>query len=598
MSSWQGPQRPRRVGGSRLLTLLVLAAAIVPAATGLAPGRAWAVPPDVLDERALAIASPSLVYLETVYTGYIRDKQTNQPVLASPVTYNRRCSGFVVNPDGHVVTTRICVAPPDQTILQQALYVTGFVLVGEHQLGQSQIDSWVAARMNTTVFTGLTDNSKPDTQLFGQLNLATGAITAAPAIHGSVVKVSEPNNVALVKLAQGNLPAVQLADDGTIPAGTQVTALGFDTTDADPRIGTYTPEATSAQVVGSAKDGTSTYYRLSQNLGTYVHGGMAIDASGHIVGILNEDPTLPNNTNRAVYPASVVSSLLSSAGVSNTLGQSDKLYRSGLDAYFGGQYSTASSDLGRVAKAVPSNRTASVYRQYAVDRQAIEGDSSGLGTWFKPAVTGVGGGLLGALIVALVMTAGNRRRRAAAEHNWNPYAPPPPAYRQTGPQTATPAVQQQQPVPPQHMPPQQALPQAESAWSLVPSRYDLDPFAPTTQQQAPQQQVPPQQASQAQVPPQQQLQPQPVIPHQPQAAERDGGQNAEWNVVWPAPNEVPATIQTPTNQAPVAPEPAPPVVAEQPDPAPGQAPGSGPPEPGPDEGNRPRSPWAAPPTQP
>jgi hypothetical protein len=651
MPLWRVSTRPLRAGVARLLMLLVLSASVVPAIAGLAPGRAGAVPPDVLDERALAIASPSLVYLETVNTGYIRDKQTNQPVLASPVTYNRRCSGFVVNPDGHVATTRICVSPPAETILQQVLYVAGFALIGEHQLDQAQLDSWVTDRMSTTVFTGVTDDSKPEAQLYGQLNVATGAITSSPAIHGTVVKVSEPNNVALVKLDQGNLPAVALADDGTLATGTQVTALGFDTTDADPRVGTYTAAATPVQIVGSGKDDTATYYRLNQTLGTYVHGGMAIDATGHVVGMLNEDPTLPNNANRAIYPASVVTALLADAGVHNTLGASDKRFRSGLDAYFGGQYSTAISDLGQVAKAVPTNRIAPIYRQYATDRKTIEGDSSGLGSWFKPAVAGVGGGLLGAFIVALVMMAGRNRRRAAA-NNWDPYAPPPTIYRAPGPEVPA-TVTPPQTMAPQTMPPQTMAsqtmaaqtmapqpvspsPTAESAWPLFPSRYaqyDVDPFAATsqpvpqqqpapeqpapTQQPAPNQPAPDQQSmapdqqpmapdQQSMAPDQQPMAQQPHVPHQPQAADRDASPDAPWNVVWPVPTQVPTTVQVPA-AAPVsgdAPGVEAPVSAEGPGPATGRGSVDWHNRPGPgggnesDDGAGSRSPWAVPPTQP
>jgi Trypsin-like peptidase domain len=407
-----------------LLAGLVLLATAGPAGALLAPGRAVAVPQYTLEERAAAIASPSLVYLETIYTGQVRDKQTLQPLVASPVNYHRRCSGFVVNSNGHVVTTRSCVSPPNATIHQQMLYDAGGALIAQKKLEKAQLDSWVKASLDTTVVTGSTESSAPEKQLLGQLNIAVGAKKDAPATPGSVVKESDPNdgNIAVVKLERDNLPAVEIHASSTPATGTQVVALGFNTDDSDQRVGTYTSSSRLVQVVGEDKRGTATYYRTNEKLDTYFQGGMAVDTSGRVVGIVDSDPNLPNRPTRAVYSISTVTAVLNAAGVPNVLGEADKLYRSGLDAYFTGRYATAISQLDRTTKAVPANQVAQVYRQHAIDRQKIEGEPPAAApSWLVPTIAGAGGAVLATLIVLLVMLLRGRARHRAAPDPASPY---------------------------------------------------------------------------------------------------------------------------------------------------------------------------------
>lgn len=268
--------------------------------------------------------------------------------------------------------------------------------------------------------------------MFAQLNIATGATTDKPAIPATVVKSSDANDgdVSVVKLGQGNLSGAELATNVQLATGLQLTVLGFNTTDSDPRIGRYTLESQSVRVVESGKLRSATFYRLNKTVDIYHRGGMVIDTTGRVVGIVDADPDLTNNQNRIVYPVSTIMAVLKAAGVHNTLGDSDKLFRAGLDAYFNGRYKTAIGDLDEVAKAVPTNLIAPQYRQNAVDRQKIEGDtSSGMPGWLVAVIAAVGGALFAtaALTVALRARSRRRSRRRQQETEWEPRYPLSPA---------------------------------------------------------------------------------------------------------------------------------------------------------------------------
>lgn len=432
---------------ARRLTWLV--PPLVVAATALGGAPVQAAPAFSLDERATAIASPSLVYLETLYSGYLRDKTTDAPLLASPVTYSRRCSGFVVNPNGYVVTTRVCVAPPAETILQQVLYVAGFREVGEGKLDRANLAAWVNAAMATTVFTGQNEGSNPDVVLVGQLNVATAGTTDPPAVPGKVVTSDEPadGNVAVVKLDQANLPAVEL-HNAALDQGASVLTIGFDTTDTDPLTGTYTAQTKTVKVVGTGTRGSAPFYKIDTKLGIYEHGGMALDPDGKVVGMVDEDPASQNNENRVVMKVDSIDALLSKAGVKNTLGANDQRYRKGLDAYFTGDYATAVTLLDQTAKAVPANHVARTYQQYAVEHKRLQGNTTNVWSWLVPVLAGVAGAVLATVLVLVLM--GRRRRRPAAPVTYAPPPPPPPAPVPPAPQ---PQPVAQEPVAPVSAPP-------------------------------------------------------------------------------------------------------------------------------------------------
>jgi hypothetical protein len=406
--------------------------AVVGAAT-----PAIAAPSYTMTEFAAAIASPAVVYLETVYTGLVRDFKTNQPLIDSPITYNRRGSGFLINAAGDVVTSIDSVLPSDATVRQQMLAIVATKLVSSGKLDAAQHDTWVNSHMDTSVVTGPANGSKAAVKLFAQFNIAKGTLTGKPAVTGTVVGKSDSKNgdVALVKLDQANLPAVELAPEGPLATGTQLTVLGFDTPDADPRVGTYAVVSQAAQVVGEAKRDNATVYPIDKKLSGSFLGGLAVDANGRVVGVISNDPSGSANS-RAITPVSSITPVLGATGAQNALNDQDKLYRAGLLAYFGGNYRTAVSDLDQVAKAVPANHVAATYKQNALDRQRIEGSgSTGGTTWWIPAVAAVGGILL-TVAVGLPLVRLSRRRRRPDPNDWAPapsYAPGPQVPVQAGP---------------------------------------------------------------------------------------------------------------------------------------------------------------------
>jgi hypothetical protein len=407
----EAPQRPSPAWAG-VTTLVVLAlgiASVVFAIVSLNSGGRNA-PTYSVEERALAVASPSLVFIETTTAGYLRDQDSGIFLQSSPIVFTQRCSGFIVSSQGHVLTNGSCVKPPERLARERALYAYGQSLVDEDELFADELDYFVESEMETTVFTGADVTSEPESQVYAQLNVATGDLTGSPAIPGQILQVLDvqSGDLALIKLEQENLPAVELSASTTLDSGASLFIAGYENSGDDV---TYIPRTKSVKVIGEVNRDSAVAYRLSDDVGFTSHGGLAVNTNGRVVGVLDNDPTRPDDANRAVVPLSVVNALLEQAGVTNSLSESDKLYRAALDDYFNGRYSDAIAKFDEVVKSSPENSVAKDYRQQAADRRETEGEAS-TSEWLTRLLAGVGGAMTVGFVMTVVNVVRNRGIRS------------------------------------------------------------------------------------------------------------------------------------------------------------------------------------------
>lgn len=387
-----------------------------PVTEDLQPGiRPWTqAAPYSADERALAVAAPGLVFVEASFTGFVREAKTNVPLSRSAVTFKRRCTGFVINPEGQIITNGQCVQPSDDAARERALYTLGRILVEQKKLQSDALDQFVRSKLPNTRFTGVDPATPFTSEVFGQLNVAKGDLAASPAIPGRVVRTLGPDagDLALVKLAQGALPTVQLnAQAATLP-GSSLLVLAYNTEDTDFRAATYTQVSKSVRVTTVGNQGAVQTSRINDDIGIYSNGGVAIDHEGRVVGILGSD--LGNGANRVVVPSSTAVALLAEAGGTNSLSKADQQYRSGLDAFFSGENSEAIAQFDQVVEGSPANLLARVYRQSAADRGRLQGGSAGSGRLASALVGGMGGALSVGLVALVVLIVRRRRDYAAS----------------------------------------------------------------------------------------------------------------------------------------------------------------------------------------
>ncbi|MEU0153524.1 trypsin-like peptidase domain-containing protein [Micromonospora fulviviridis] len=381
-----------------------------PVNPGLMPWSQF--PPSSPQERAVAVASPSLVFIEAVFTGYLRDRASKAPLRAAPIVFNRRCTGFVVKGDGYVLTSSSCVKPDEEFARRIALDGAARMMVREGKLTAAQVQGYITANLEKTLFTGVDPGTEPSSQLYAQLTEAKGGSTDDKAVPAKVVaaQTAANGNVALVKLDRSNLPAVELDPGAAVTESGKLLILGFGADDTDTRAATYLPRAAEVRIAGTGRRGAVSTWRLADDIGGTSYGGVAIDPAGRVIGMLDQDLARPDRANRVVLPPPAFTELLSRATVTPGLGDSDKLYREGLEAYFTGRLPAAVDRLAAVAEAAPENRMAEAYRQNAANRQQLEGDgpAADAPAWARWLLAGAGTALV--LVLALLVAALVRRR--------------------------------------------------------------------------------------------------------------------------------------------------------------------------------------------
>jgi hypothetical protein len=378
-----------------------------------------------LDERAAAIASPSLVFLEARVDGYLRLKATGQLVESKSVTVTHKCSGFVVSADGYVVTAGHCVQPSLDSLRGTAAYIVADDLVRDNKLTMAQRDGFIHDAMSNTDFVG-EGGAAPSVKVYGQLFVATSGLTSAPAAAARVVssQAVSRGDVALVKLAQHGLPVAELGT--AVPAvDSHVVQLAFGTNDA-PSATTlsYTVRSTGAITLGTYAGKNPPMYRMDSDLGNAADGGMVVDDTGQVVGMINED-TAKDTVNHLMSDVATIRKVIDAADVHNQQSAVDRDYAAGLDAYFAGRYSEAIKKFDGVLAASPGNKVVRSYRDQAQLRLSIEGDKGAGGAWLWIALAG--GGLVivvGLLVGVLALRRRARRRAGRLGFAVDPFAPP------------------------------------------------------------------------------------------------------------------------------------------------------------------------------
>ncbi|GAA3775193.1 hypothetical protein GCM10022225_73830 [Plantactinospora mayteni] len=396
--AWPSPRRILRTSGPALF-----AAALAGVAVNLAGPPATAAPGLAPNEPATAVAGRSTFYLEATFTGYLRYTEPGGKSRREPVTVHRRCSGVIVNPDGHAVTASGCVRPDERELLTDAGYALAQALAEAERLPADGLDGFVRSIAGTATFSGPRPGTKPSSALWGQLGVAQPGVTATPAVQATVAGPDPgavQGDLALVKLSRSDLSAIEVgAGDGPAP-GSDVLVLGYGPDEPDTGAGEYRQRARPVEV----GDRSGPERLAGDGLGPSFQGSPVLDADGRLRAILDSDPSAVDGRSRQLVPATDVAELLAEAGVANRLSEVDRAYRDGLRAYFAGQFSTAIRRFDDLLRLAPSHSSAQTYRERAQHRLAVDGDAvENSAEWLRY--------LLSAAVGVLLVVAAGRVRR-------------------------------------------------------------------------------------------------------------------------------------------------------------------------------------------
>ena len=394
-------------------------------------------------ERVRAYTQPSIVYIQTTWTGYVYDTY-NKLYLndGQPFTTGGNCTGFVLTDDGYIGTAGHCVNTPETG--EPALY---------RQAAQWALDSAYYQATDLTIedVLGFNDyvimdqsgrRAKPQMKVTVAWAESAGGVETSKGLPARVVKWQKfaQGDGAVLKVEEDGLNALPLSETD-IEVGTDVIAIGYPgSVDAvaDPDFSPSFKEGTvSSQKTMSG--GLTTVYEISAAMTQGMSGGPTVNLEGEVVGI--NSFLVDSQQFNFIQPVSVMRELLGDAGTENVLSEDTQAYRAGLDAYFAGDKLTAVENLEAVVDNQPTNELAREYLDQAQELPDPPAEESGSedGSSNMGLVVGIVVGVLMVLaILAAVLMAMSRRKKGGSA-----VAAPSPAYGGPQPPVAAPGYPQQ-----------------------------------------------------------------------------------------------------------------------------------------------------------
>jgi len=440
-----------------MVAMLVVFGSLPAAAKDRPPGGALSNPV----VRAIDLASPAVVRVATLYSAHITLSAcgvTASLPATGAYTVGGLGSGAFVSAHGDILTADHVVdidrQSLDDTIFngrQASADVAAFLNMACHPsvaVTPNDVANGIV-QFNSIPFS--TSYSPPRVLVWrstGYLGSITTTSTSAATTllsglmkatyhEAKVIKASsfDENDLAVLHVDLTDTPSIQLGSSSQLAVEDTLAVIGFPGNgdfSIDPT-NLLTPSINNVNV--SALKRNTNGSQLIQVGGNVEHGdsgGPALDANGHIVGVVSFGGTDTQGITAFLRSSDSALELLNTANIDTTPGPFQKLWQQAFAAYSDttpGHWRTAANQFATLGTQYPAFHGADVYRAYA--ENAAVGESSSLPslnlaglTLPLPLVAGVGGGvvLLLLLIIVILSVSRGARRRARRREALQPQA--------------------------------------------------------------------------------------------------------------------------------------------------------------------------------
>ncbi|MGH2723089.1 MAG: trypsin-like peptidase domain-containing protein [Actinomycetota bacterium] len=405
--------------------IVTFAAAAVALSSGITSAQAA----PTAAQRGVVLATPGVVFIATDVTVSI--KLSYGDLLGGPNKVITRKysfpyssgSGFVVSPDGTIVTASHVVQPDSNEVKNYAVN-TLFSDIFDYPVD----NLFVRYNAPDRFVRNIQDQCYRQERCEFKINAKSNVLTAI-SIAGQQLATGEEarvltstgagkTDVAVLDINGTNLPTVPLADSvGELSTGDEVTGLGFPGSNQGLNEGITEPTNIFGRVSNIRTEGTSQLVEVDADLEPGMSGGPVLDQQGRVIGLTSFTLLQSSGESGPEYLRTVddIKAAMASAGVSASRGPLDNAFASAMNLFWGSHFSAAVPEF---QKALALSDSHPLAKEYLAQAQAKAGTPADIpveepGSFPIALVGGAAGGVL-VLALALWLVMRSRRKPAAA----------------------------------------------------------------------------------------------------------------------------------------------------------------------------------------
>ena len=404
------------------------------------PGLAQTRP--LSQQQMIELVTPAVVFVEYFYKGFVfykgqqfgSTRDPGQPffepffgkVQAGPFEEGNGASGFIIHPDGYILTAGHCVQdyPQEGTMLILQAFLRDYIIPSFVQQAGRMPDE----KELQNLFQKIIKEGAQVVDLTKEIYVRTGNWSAYKADVLVVSEFKKGKDVAIIKIPGKNFPTIPLGNSDAVKEGHELLVIGYPGIVQDLTSGRalsvvslLIPTVSKGIVSALRTDVTgSPVIQTDATISGGNSGGPAVNTDGEVIGIASWMAGRTAHREGGSYgmfvPINQAKVFVNQAGFTPQSGLTDQIYRRALELFWDGKYVKALAEFKRVEEFYPRHPTAQKYILECNERIAKGETGRGLAipSWLLTAVIAVAAVALLILVIIFV-----RKSLAAAPKKAN-----------------------------------------------------------------------------------------------------------------------------------------------------------------------------------